>query len=164
VRCYRARSGRDLSCSVGVGRALARHVAAGRGLWRQVSARPAISESEWSKIDLVYYPNMLKRFSEWLGLKKKLHERQQTPGARTTVDGATIERRIRINRPNEGRGRCKGSRAPPNPPSKSGRNAPHPTTRKRPRETRRPFAPPGRSWLNERKPPRRAAAARRAAP
>ncbi len=27
------------------------------------------------------------------------------------VDGATIERRIRINRPDEGRGRCKGSRA-----------------------------------------------------
>jgi mRNA interferase MazF len=72
-------SERDLSCSVGAGRALARHVAAGRGLWRQVSARPAISESEWSKIDLVYYPNMLKRFSEWFGLKKKLHERQQTP-------------------------------------------------------------------------------------
>src|SRR6202023_1660337 len=29
--------------------------------------------------DGVYYPNMLKRFSEWFGLKKKLHERQQTP-------------------------------------------------------------------------------------
>jgi hypothetical protein len=28
-----------------------------------------------------------------------------------TADGATIERRIRINRPDEGRGRCKGSRA-----------------------------------------------------
>ena len=27
------------------------------------------------------------------------------------VDGATIERRIRINQPDEGRGRCKGSRA-----------------------------------------------------
>src|ERR1019366_7100094 len=27
------------------------------------------------------------------------------------VDGATTERRIRINRPDEGRGRCKGSRA-----------------------------------------------------
>jgi hypothetical protein len=26
------------------------------------------------------------------------------------VDGATIERRIRISRPDEGRGRCKGSR------------------------------------------------------
>ena len=25
------------------------------------------------------YPKMLKRFSEWFGLKKKLHERQQTP-------------------------------------------------------------------------------------
>ena len=29
----------------------------------------------------------------------------------------------------------------PKPPSKSRRNAPHPTSRKRPRETRRPFAP-----------------------
>jgi len=27
------------------------------------------------------------------------------------VDGATIERRIRISQPDEGRGRCKGSRA-----------------------------------------------------
>jgi hypothetical protein len=31
--------------------------------------------------------------------------------------------------------------SPPKPPSKSSRNAPHPTTRKRPRETLRPFAP-----------------------
>ena len=31
--------------------------------------------------------------------------------AMNAVDGATIERRIRINRPDEGRGRCKGSRA-----------------------------------------------------
>ena len=31
--------------------------------------------------------------------------------AMKAVDGATIERRIRINRPDEGRGRCKGSRA-----------------------------------------------------
>ncbi len=30
--------------------------------------------------------------------------------AMNAVDGATIERRIRINRPDEGRGRCKGSR------------------------------------------------------
>jgi mRNA interferase MazF len=29
--------------------------------------------------DRVFYPNMLQRFSEWFGLKKKLHERQQTP-------------------------------------------------------------------------------------
>jgi hypothetical protein len=57
------------------GRALARHVAAGRGLWRQVTARPTISESQWSKIDLEYDPNMLKRFSEGFGLKKKLHEK-----------------------------------------------------------------------------------------
>ena len=33
------------------------------------------------------------------------------------------------------------SASPPKPPSKSSRNAPHPTTRKRPRETLRPFAP-----------------------
>ena len=31
--------------------------------------------------------------------------------AMNAVDGATIERRIRINRPDEGKGRCKGSRA-----------------------------------------------------
>src|SRR3984893_8810374 len=31
--------------------------------------------------------------------------------------------------------------SPPKPPSKPRRNAPHPTTRKRPRETLRPFAP-----------------------
>jgi hypothetical protein len=31
--------------------------------------------------------------------------------------------------------------SPPKPPSKSRRNASHPTTRKRPRETLRPFAP-----------------------
>jgi hypothetical protein len=29
--------------------------------------------------DRVSYPNMLKRFSEWFGLKTKLHESQQTP-------------------------------------------------------------------------------------
>ena len=33
------------------------------------------------------------------------------PNAMSAVDGATIERRIRISRPDEGRGRCKGSRA-----------------------------------------------------
>jgi hypothetical protein len=33
------------------------------------------------------------------------------------------------------------SASPPKPPSKPSRNAPHPTTRKRPRETLRPFAP-----------------------
>src|SRR3981081_102519 len=33
------------------------------------------------------------------------------------------------------------SASPPKPPSKSSRNAPHPTTRKRPRETLRSFAP-----------------------
>jgi hypothetical protein len=31
--------------------------------------------------------------------------------AMNAVDGVTIERRIRISRPDEGRGRCKGSRA-----------------------------------------------------
>ena len=31
--------------------------------------------------------------------------------AMSAVDGATIERRIRISQPDEGRGRCKGSRA-----------------------------------------------------
>ena len=31
--------------------------------------------------------------------------------AMNAADGATIERRIRISRPDEGRGRCKGSRA-----------------------------------------------------
>ena len=34
VRRYRAHFGRDVSCSVAAGRALARHVAAGRGLSR----------------------------------------------------------------------------------------------------------------------------------
>jgi hypothetical protein len=56
VRRYRARSERDLSCSVGAGRAPARHGAAGRGLSRQVtvtrdqrSGALAISLSEWIK-------------------------------------------------------------------------------------------------------------------
>ena len=31
--------------------------------------------------------------------------------ATSVADGATIERRIRISQPDEGRGRCKGSRA-----------------------------------------------------
>src|SRR3984893_3795956 len=31
--------------------------------------------------------------------------------AMNAIDGATIERRIRISQPDEGRGRCKGSRA-----------------------------------------------------
>src|SRR6202048_3778699 len=35
---------------------------------------------------------------------------------------------------------------PPKPPSKPSRNAPHPTTRKRPRETLRPFAPRTRTF------------------
>src|ERR1035438_3854367 len=35
----------------------------------------------------------------------------ESQNAMNVVDGATIERRIRINRPDEGRGRCKGSRA-----------------------------------------------------
>src|ERR1700730_5222625 len=40
-----------------------------------------------------------------------------------------------------GRNSAISSASPPKPPSKSNRNAPHPTTRKRPRETLRPFAP-----------------------
>ena len=35
----------------------------------------------------------------------------ESPNAMSAVDGATIGRRIRISRPDEGRGRCKGSRA-----------------------------------------------------
>src|SRR5208283_6160507 len=35
----------------------------------------------------------------------------ESQNAMSAVDGATIERRIRISRPDEGRGRCKGSRA-----------------------------------------------------
>src|SRR5580704_16765150 len=38
-----------------------------------------------------------------------------------------------------GRNSAVSSASPPKPPSKSRRNAPHPTTRKRPRETLRPF-------------------------
>jgi hypothetical protein len=34
----------------------------------------------------------------------------ESQNAMSAVDGATIERRIRISRPDEGRGRCKGSR------------------------------------------------------
>jgi len=40
-----------------------------------------------------------------------------------------------------GRNSAVSSASPPKPPSKSSRNAPHPTTRKWPRETLRPFAP-----------------------
>src|ERR1700731_4351364 len=35
----------------------------------------------------------------------------ESQNAMNAADGATTERRIRINRPDEGRGRCKGSRA-----------------------------------------------------
>jgi hypothetical protein len=35
----------------------------------------------------------------------------ESQNAMNAVDGATIEPRIRINRPDEGRERCKGSRA-----------------------------------------------------
>src|SRR2546430_568685 len=38
-----------------------------------------------------------------------------------------------------GRNSAVSSASPPKPPSKSSRNAPHPTTRKRPRETLGPF-------------------------
>ena len=43
-----------------------------------------------------------------MGLQRMTLESQN---AMSAVDGATIERRIRISRPDEGRGRCKGSRA-----------------------------------------------------
>src|ERR1035437_2235902 len=43
-----------------------------------------------------------------MGLQPVILESQNAMNA---VDGATTERRIRINRPDEGRGRCKGSRA-----------------------------------------------------
>ena len=43
-----------------------------------------------------------------MGLQPGILESQNAMNA---VDGATIARRIRINRPDEGRGRCKGSRA-----------------------------------------------------
>jgi hypothetical protein len=43
-----------------------------------------------------------------MGLQRMTLESQN---AMSVVDGATIERRIRISRPDEGRGRCKGSRA-----------------------------------------------------
>jgi hypothetical protein len=39
------------------------------------------------------------------------------------------------------------SASPPKPPSKSRRNAPHPTTRKRPRETLWPFGPESRAFF-----------------
>jgi hypothetical protein len=35
----------------------------------------------------------------------------ESQNAMNAVDGATIERRIRISQPDEGRGRCKGSKA-----------------------------------------------------
>src|ERR1700730_228478 len=35
----------------------------------------------------------------------------ESQNATSAADGATIERRIRISQPDEGRGRCKGSRA-----------------------------------------------------
>jgi hypothetical protein len=43
-----------------------------------------------------------------MGLQPVILESQSAMNA---VDGVTIERRIRISRPDEGRGRCKGSRA-----------------------------------------------------
>src|SRR5208283_3794760 len=43
-----------------------------------------------------------------MGLQRMTLESQNAMNA---VDGATIERRIRISRPDEGRARCKGSRA-----------------------------------------------------
>src|ERR1700737_434832 len=45
-----------------------------------------------------------------------------------------------------GRNSAVSSASPPKPPSKSSRNALHPTTRKRPRETLRPVAPRTRAF------------------
>src|ERR1700736_867541 len=46
-----------------------------------------------------------------------------------------------------GRNSAVSSASPPKPPSKSRRNAPHPTTRKRPWETRRPFGRESRAFF-----------------
>src|ERR1700719_628169 len=46
-----------------------------------------------------------------------------------------------------GRNSAVSSASPPKPPSKSRRNAPHPTTRKRPRETLWPFGPESRAFF-----------------
>jgi hypothetical protein len=49
--------------------------------------------------------------------------------------------RLSKNLPHDWKNSAVSSASPPKPPSKSSRNAPHPTTRKRPCETLRPFAP-----------------------
>jgi hypothetical protein len=49
--------------------------------------------------------------------------------------------RLSKNLPHDWKEHAVSSASPPKPPSKSSRNAPHPTTRKRPRETLRQFAP-----------------------
>lgn len=84
VRRYRAHP--DVTCC-----ALSRLVALWRAMSRLAGAcrdrsdsirhhRPVLLRSRGaSDQDQVYYPHMLKRFSEWFGLKKKLHESQQTP-------------------------------------------------------------------------------------
>src|SRR6202011_5290036 len=46
-----------------------------------------------------------------------------------------------------GRNSAISSASPPKPHSKSRRNAPHPTTRKRPRETRQPFGRESRAFF-----------------
>src|SRR5208282_1627403 len=46
--------------------------------------------------------------SDLMELQRVILESQNAMNA---VDGATIERRIRISQPDEGKGRCKGSRA-----------------------------------------------------
>src|ERR1700686_2077609 len=46
-----------------------------------------------------------------------------------------------------GRNSAVSSASPPKPPSKSRRNAPHPTTRKRPRETLWPFGRESRAFF-----------------
>jgi hypothetical protein len=61
--------------------------------------------------------------------------------SRPPADANAETRPICLSRGMTGRYSAVSSASPPKPPSKSSRNAPHPTTRKRPRETLRPFAP-----------------------
>jgi hypothetical protein len=57
----------------------------------------------WSKI-----VGVLKRLD---GLMLPQPMNLESQNAMSAVDGATIERRTRISQPDEGRGKCKGSRA-----------------------------------------------------
>ena len=82
-------------------------------LWRAVDA-------EGEVLDVLVQTRRNKRAA--LNLMRKLLKKYgfvpdkfvtslDSPNATNAVDGATIVRRIRISRPDEGRGRCKGSRA-----------------------------------------------------